>query len=412
MTSRQKAPSLIRTAGRLLSSPGRRWWVGVAVVVALAVPFVAYANLTRMEQSFLDVDWNWLAVTLALLVVALVLRSVALKAITDALGSVRARFSDAFSATSVGLLANSVIPIRVGTVLAPYTLYMLLRRRGATVPFVTALGVALTERLLALAMFAALALAFVTALAMPGWVLPALVAIAVFAGILLVGTIALERHRRRRVAGGAGSGDSPAVPRAGESRWRVTPRVAQAPPQASAPPSGPRSHDLRGHSLRRHSLLRHVPALFDSQRIMGKPWALVFVAVIQVAGWLAQLAAAWAALQAFHLDGPGWQGAAQVLVLTNLIGLVPITPGNVGTFQAAAAAALAASGVGAGPAVAYAVGLQAVQLLVVAVAGLASLSLQGLTLGDLRGRSNKAASLLYAGDQPVPKPAEGPPVRL
>ena len=75
-------------------------------------------------------------------------------------GDVRARQSDAFSATSIGLLANTIIPVRVGTVLAPYTLYVLLRRRGGTLPFVTVLGVALTERLFAIASFVALSLLF------------------------------------------------------------------------------------------------------------------------------------------------------------------------------------------------------------------------------------------------------------
>jgi uncharacterized membrane protein YbhN (UPF0104 family) len=158
-------------------------------------------------------------------------------------------------------------------------------------------------------------------------------------------------------------------------------------------------------------LRRHWPELVDSQRIMGKPWSALLVAAVQTFAWLIQLAAAWAALQAFHLGGAGLRGAALVLVLTNLIGLVPITPGNVGTFQAAALGALAVSGVATGPAVAYALGLQGMQLAVATVAGLASLSLQGLSLADLSGRSRQAASLLYRGEQAPPTRAEGP-VRL
>jgi hypothetical protein len=79
----------------------------------------------------------------------------------------------------------------------------------------------------------------------------------------------------------------------------------------------------------------------------------------------------------------------------------------VGTFQAAAVAALAVSGVAAGPAVAYALGLQGMQLVVGAVAGIASLSWQDLSFTDLRGRSSQAASLLYHGDQVTPANAEG-----
>ena len=376
MTACRKALSIARTAGRLVSSPRRRWCVGGAAIAVLAALFVSHANLARMGQSFLRADWHWLAVALGLMLVSLVLRSVALKVIVDALGGLRARLSDTFSATSIGLLANTVIPVRVGTVLAPYALYVLLRRRGAAVPFATALGMSLTERLFTIASFVALSLLFVSVLSLPGWAVQVLIASALFAATFLIGGIVLERRRRRLAAG-------PAL---------AVPGTAPAAARPSV-------------------LRRHWPELVDSQRIMGKPWSALLVAAIQTLAWLIQLAAAWAALQAFHLGGAGLRGAALVLVLTNLIGLVPITPGNVGTFQAAALAALAVSGVAAGPAVAYALGLQGMQLAVATVAGLASLSLQGLSLADLSGRSRQAASLLYRGEQARPTRAEGP-VRL
>jgi uncharacterized protein (TIRG00374 family) len=385
MAAYRRAPSISRTAGRLVSSPGRRWCVGGLAIVVLAALFLAHANLAHMGQSFLHADQRWVAGAVGLMLISLVLRSAALKVIVDALGGVRARLSDTFSATSIGLLANSVIPIRVGTVLAPYALYVLLRRRGAAVPFATTLGMALTERLFAIATFAALSLLFVSALSLPAWAVQVLVATAVMAATFLVGGVVLERRRRKLAAAAddSPSGDASSV-------------TATSGDAATARPGG---------------LRRHVPALVDSQRIMGQPWSALLVAAVQAVAWLVQLAAAWAALQAFHLGGAGLRGAALVLVLTNLIGLVPITPGNVGTFQAAAVAALAFSGVAAGPAVAYALGLQAMQLTVGVVAGLASLSLQDLTLSDLRGKSRHAASLLYRGD-PVAPPQAEEPVRL
>jgi len=51
------------------------------------------------------------------------------------------------------------------------------------------------------------------------------------------------------------------------------------------------------------------------------------------------------------------------------------------------------------------------QLMVATIAGLAPLSLQDLTLSDLRGRSLQVASLLYHAHPVVPTKAEGP-VRL
>ncbi len=376
MTACHKTLSTARAARRLVSSPRRRWCVGGVAIALLAALFVSHTDLARMGRSFLRADWHWLAVALGLMFVSLLLRSVALKVIVDALGARRARLSDTFSATSIGLLANTVIPVRAGTVLAPYTLYVLLRRRGAALPFATALGMSLTERLFATASFVALSLLFVSALSVPGWAVEVLIASTAFAATFLVGGIALERRRRRLAAA----------------------PVLAAPGTAAA-------------SARPGALRRHWPELVDSQRIMGKPWSALLVAAIQTVAWLIQLAAAWAALQAFHLGGAGLRGAALVLVLTNLIGLVSITPGNVGTFQAAALAALAVSGVAASPAVAYALGLQGLQLAVATAAGLASLSLQDLTLADLRGKSRQAASLLYRGEQAPPTPAEGP-VRL
>ncbi len=375
MTAHGKTSYFIAAAGRLASSPRRRWWVAGATISVLVALLFANADLARMGRSFLHADWRWLVLALALMFGSLLLRSMALKVIVDALGGLRARLSDTFSATSIGLLANTVIPIRVGTVLAPYALFVLLRRRGAVVPFATTLGMTLTEQLLAIASFVALALVFVSALSLPAWAVQVLIASALLAATFLVGGIVLERRRRRLVAAD------------GELRTGAAPGGA----------TGARVGGLR----------RHWPALVDSQRIMGKPWSALLVAAIQTFSWLLQLAAAWAALQAFHLGAAGLRGAALVIVLTNLIGMVPITPGNVGTFQAAAAAALAVSGVAAGPAVAFALGLQGMQFAVAIVAGLASLSLQDLTLGDLRGRSRQAAARLRHGEPVVPRSAEG-----
>jgi uncharacterized membrane protein YbhN (UPF0104 family) len=150
---------------------------------------------------------------------------------------------------------------------------------------------------------------------------------------------------------------------------------------------------------------RWLPQLIGSQRIWDRPLAALAVNGTQVLAWVVQLAAAVAMLWAFHLDAAGLSAAALVIVLTNLIGLVPATPGNVGTFQVAAVAALATYGVASGPALAFALGLQALQLVVGIVAGLVALAAQDLTLADLAGRSRKAAAALRA---PAPEPAVVP----
>ena len=360
---------------RILASPRRRW-VALAVVVTLLVAVLGRAELGRMWRSFLTADWRWVAVSLGLMLVSLGLRSSALTLIIRAYGCVRPRVRDAFSSTSIGLLANAVIPVRVGSLLNPYVLFLLLRRRGETVPFATTLGMTITEQLFSATTFVAFSLVAVSMLSAPAWATPALVTSAVLLVLGLGGAVALQSHRLRGSADRALAGKScPEAPSAGP-HWRGALRTA-------------------------------LPHFLDSQRILARPLSSLLVAGVQAAAWLVQLAAAYAALHAFHLGGAGWRGAALVLVVTNLIGILPLTPGNVGTFQVAATAALAAYGIPSGPALAFALGLQAMQLLVGIVAGLVSLSLQNLALGDVAGRSRHAAHLLRRGE-PVPPHVEEP----
>jgi len=359
------AGGLARSIHRTVLSPGRRWWVGGAAVLALAAAVLGGDDLARMGRSFADADWRWAAIALFLMMGALALRSVALGVIVGALGDVRARFGEVFSATSIGLLANSLVPVKVGTLLSPYVLFVLLHRRRAHLPFPTALGVTLTERMFAIATFLVMALLFVSTLSAPAWAMNMLVVSAALIAVPVIGGIVLDR-RRDRVA---------------EACARGGPRVRR--------------------------LGRWLPQLIESQRIWSRPLAAVLVSGTQVLAWIAQLAAAFAMLEAFHLGAAGIRGAALVIVLTNLIGLIPATPGNVGTFQVAAVAALATYGVAAGPALAYALGLQALQLVVGIAAGLVALTAQDMTLAELAGRSRQAAAALRAPEASV-SAAEGP----
>ncbi len=364
LTPGRAAARLTRSLRGVAASPGRRWWIGGAALIVLAAAVLGRDDLALMAGSFADADWGWAGAAIALMLVSLALRSLSLQLIVNSLGQARSRFTEAFSATSIGLLANSLIPVKVGTVLSPYALYVLLRRRGEHLPFPTSLGVTLTERMFAIVTFLVMALVFLSTLSAPAWATNVVYVSAGLIAVPLVGGFILNR-RRRQVA---------------EACERGGPRVRR--------------------------MGRWLPQLIESQRIWNRPLAAIGVTGTQVLAWLVQLAAAVAMLWAFHLDAAGLRGAALVIVLTNLIGLVPATPGNVGTFQVAAVAALSTYGVAAGPALAYALGLQALQLVVGIVAGLVALAAQDLTLADLAGRSRKAAAALRAPEPPV-APAEG-----
>jgi uncharacterized protein (TIRG00374 family) len=359
------AARLARSLLTVVASPRRRWLIGGLVLAVLAVAMLGVDDLVKTGRAFAGADWRWAGAAVGLMLVSLALRSLALQLIVGALGSVSARFVEAFSATSIGLLANAVAPVRAGTVLSPYVLYVLVRRRRGRLPFATAVGDTLTERMFAIVTFLAVVLLFLGTLTAPAWarhvvfVSTALIAVPLVGGILL-------NWRREKVAEACVRG---------EGRMR---RVS-----------------------------RWLPELIDSQRIWSRPASALGVTGAQILAWAAQLAAGYAMVEAFHLGAAGLRGAALVLVLTNLIALVPATPGNVGTFQVAAVAALATYGVAAGPALAYALGLQALQLAVGIVAGLAALGGHGLTLSELAGRSKQAAAALR-GAETRAAPAEEP----
>ena len=76
--------------------------------------------------------------------------------------------------------------------------------------------------------------------------------------------------------------------------------------------------------------------------------------------------------------------AAAILLAVNVSAILPATPSNVGVFQAACLVVLAAYGVGAGPALAYGIILQAVEVLTALALGIPALLGEGLTWQDIR----------------------------
>ncbi len=87
----------------------------------------------------------------------------------------------------------------------------------------------------------------------------------------------------------------------------------------------------------------------------------------------------------------GFAGAAAVLFAVNLTAILPVTPGNVGVFQAAVVAVLVgAYGVSAPEALAYGIVLQAVEIATAFIMGAPALANEGLTWRELRVRTTHA----------------------
>jgi phosphatidylinositol alpha-mannosyltransferase len=108
--------------------------------------------------------------------------------------------------------------------------------------------------------------------------------------------------------------------------------------------------------------------------------------LLQLLAWTLQWLACYAVLCALNLQSHGGlTTAAAVLLVVNVSAVLPATPSNVGVFQAACLVVLAAYGVGAGPALAYGIILQAVEVLTALGLGLPALLGEGMTWRDIRG---------------------------
>jgi uncharacterized membrane protein YbhN (UPF0104 family) len=118
--------------------------------------------------------------------------------------------------------------------------------------------------------------------------------------------------------------------------------------------------------------------------VMRSPLGATFAILLQVAGWVCQLLAVWAAMRAFDIHAP-LPAAGVVLLVMNVVTLFPFWPGNVGALQLAIAAPLRASyGVGTAVGVAYGFGLQAIEASVGIGVGLIFLAREGLSFAMLR----------------------------
>ena len=78
--------------------------------------------------------------------------------------------------------------------------------------------------------------------------------------------------------------------------------------------------------------------------VLRRPVPALGAILFQCVGWLMQLLAVWAVMEAFNLDLP-LPAAGLVLVLMNVAIIFPLWPGNVGLLQAAVALPLVQYGV-------------------------------------------------------------------
>ncbi len=286
-------------------------------------------------DAFRAVSWTWIVVALALNLLSVVIRAWSWRTvITQALPpDQQPGFQRVFSAFSVGLLGNAVLPGRIGE-LARVAVLARGMPRGAGVTG-RLLGSVFAHRLFDL--FPALILTVFVLLTakIPRWAITSL-EIAIVIGIaLFLATVLVAGLERRPLPEGA----------------------------------------------------RAIRRLLEMARlglnVMREPTAAVAAATLQTGAWGVQLYAVWATMFAFGLDLP-LSAAALVLLLMNVATIFPLWPGNIGLLQAVVALPLVSYGVAYGTGVAFGLGLQVLEMSVGIGLGLIFLMREGLSLAALR----------------------------
>jgi uncharacterized membrane protein YbhN (UPF0104 family) len=147
----------------------------------------------------------------------------------------------------------------------------------------------------------------------------------------------------------------------------------------------------------------------QGQRLLRDPVRAARSVAGGLMSWAAQVLGIWLTLKAFGMDDHALGAAAVVFLASNVVGLVQITPGNVGVFQFAVVLALTATyGVDQPTAVAFAIGLQAIEIALGAGLGLVFLSFEGLSFGEVRRGMSSAGSRDDAAGVAPPRLARGP----
>jgi phosphatidyl-myo-inositol alpha-mannosyltransferase len=329
----------------------------LAGLIVLALSGIGFAGIGR---SLSNVHPWWLVAALALNGLSMFLRAVSWQAVLRAaLPDVRLRSLVVVRATMIGVLVSALVPGRFGE---PAKAYLVARRAGDTARrFPLILGTVFAQALInviALAILGAITIASLTLIRGHATALIAAVSVPIaIVALVVAGPALLARAKRSR-----------------HGRLRRTVRW----------------------------LSDQITEVRRGLRVFTRPRLGAGAIAAQLAAWAVQTLAAYAILYALNLHGKaGLAAAAAILLAVNLTALVPITPSNIGIFQAATIAVLAAYGVDAGHALAYGILLQAVEITTAIVLGVPALLGERISLNDIRR---------YAAATPTPPPASQPTI--
>jgi phosphatidylinositol alpha-mannosyltransferase len=323
--------------------------VALLALVALLGFALSRLDLPHIAHALVSASPGWVLAALLLMMLSLLARAVSWQAVVHAaLPSAHVRFAPVVRATMIGVMASAVLPGRIGEPTRVLVLSRHLPGKAANTFSVVA-GTVLSQTLInlvALGILAAVTFTSVPLLHGHASALEAVLAVPAFVAAFVFGAPFVlrlaQRSRSARIRAGA-------IAFTGLLRSARRGLVVFATPRYGAPAVG-----------------------------------------FQLLAWALQWGSCYMVVLALGLNPKATPvTAAAVLLAVNVTAVVPATPSNVGVFQAACLVVLAAYGIGAGPALAYGIILQAIELLTALSLGIPALLREGMTWQDIRrGRSD------------------------
>jgi uncharacterized protein (TIRG00374 family) len=246
----------------------------------------------------------------------------------------------AFEFTMIGYLAGLVLPARLGDLAK-----VVLVARHTSASSSRVLGSVVLERLSDMVMLLLLAAAFSLTASIPPMFKNALLALAVITAIVIVFLTAGVEHWR----------------------YLVDPPLRLLPEQMA------------------RSIEMNFLQVSNGLRALRQPRQLIAVLMQTIGCWIWSALAMTAFIWACGLQLP-WYAGLFILVLTNLGGILPVSPGSIGVYHFLAVTAVTIWAPDTTAALSFAVVTHAVSMLVVVAAGAVSLARRGLSIDTLRAQ--------------------------
>lgn len=324
-------------------------WLGFAISAAFLVYFFRGVSWSDLAQVFRTADLAWVAPAVALNLATYPIRAYRWGFLLPR--TPEGTFRNRLTSTAIGFMASSIFPARAGELVRA-----VLHAGQARLPVGTTLASLILERLFDLVVVLGALVVVLVALptsgsgAAAGSSLQMAKNVGAVFGVAVVGLVGFLVALRL---------------------W-TTPLLALVDRLLGVFPEGLR--------LKIAGLVR---SIVDGLMVLSSFGQVVLVMGLSLVHWGVAIFSAWVASQALHLN-MNWLGALLLFVFTSLSVALPQAPGFIGVYQVAAATSLTLMGAPDGPAKGFALLIWAVSIVPITLMGFLCLSLEGLTLAQIR----------------------------